>query len=148
MESFTHSALSRIKIGNRFVGEGEPTYFIAEIGNNHNGDYYLAKRTIEEAARAGADAVKFQKRFIDEVFTREMQSRPQTKDQVLGETYGEYRRALELNQDEFAGLKKIAEGVGLTFFAIYPGATAGKVGTAVLFGSLFGFYSIRNYIFL
>jgi len=117
MESFTHSALSRIKIGNRFVGEGEPTYFIAEIGNNHNGDYYLAKRTIEEAARAGADAVKFQKRFIDEVFTREMQSRPQTKDQVLGETYGEYRRALELNQDEFAGLKKIAEGVGLTFFA-------------------------------
>ena len=36
----------KVKIGGRFVGEGEPVFFIAEIGNNHNGDYFLAKRTI------------------------------------------------------------------------------------------------------
>src|SRR3989344_8402945 len=106
MESFTHSALSRIKIGNKYVGEGEPTYFIAEIGNNHNGDYFLAKRTIEEAVRAGADAVKFQKRFIDEVFARELQEKPQTKDQIFGKTYGEYRRALELDMENFLKLKE------------------------------------------
>lgn len=113
----TLPASSRVKVGEKYVGEGERVYFIAEIGNNHNGDYYLAKRTIEQAAQAGADAVKFQKRFIDEVFTKEMQDRPQTKDQVLGKTYGEYRRALELNQDEFAKLKEYATEVGINFFA-------------------------------
>ncbi|MBA4320550.1 MAG: N-acylneuraminate-9-phosphate synthase, partial [Flavobacterium sp.] len=87
---------NRVKIGNKFVGEGEPTFFIAEIGNNHNGDYYLAKRTIEEAARVGADAVKFQKRFLNETFTKELLEKPQTKDQIYGKTYGEYRLALEL----------------------------------------------------
>lgn len=108
---------NQIKIGQKFVGEGQPVFFIAEIGNNHNGDYYLAKRTIEQAAKAGADAVKLQKRFIDEVFTKEMRDKPQVKDQVLGKTYGEYRQALELNEEEFRGLKSYAESLGLIFFA-------------------------------
>ncbi len=108
---------NKVKIGDRYVGEGEPTYFIAEIGNNHNGDYYLAKRTIEEAVKAGADAVKFQKRFIDQTFAKELREKPQTKDQVLGKTYGEYRQALELSLDEFKKLKKVAQDLGTTFFA-------------------------------
>ena len=108
---------NRIKIGNKYIGEGEPTYFIAEIGNNHNGDFYLAKKTIEAAVKAGADAVKLQKRFIDEVFAKELQDKPQTKDQIFGKTYGEYRQALELNMDEFVKLKKYSEELGVTFFA-------------------------------
>lgn len=108
---------SRIRIGKRGIGPEDPVFFIAEIGNNHNGDYFLAKKTIEAAAAAGADAVKFQKRFIDEVFTKEMQERPQVKDQVYGKTYGEYRRNLELNAEEFRKLKKVAENLGLIFFA-------------------------------
>lgn len=47
-------------IGDRMVGEGSPTFVIAEIGINHNGDPELARRMIDVAAEAGADAVKFQ----------------------------------------------------------------------------------------
>ena len=107
----------KVKIGNKWVGEGEPAYFIAEIGNNHNGDFYLAKRTIDEAVKAGADAVKFQKRFVDETFAKELLEKPQTKDQIYGTTYGEYRKALELGKEEFIKLKAYAEGLGITFFA-------------------------------
>lgn len=108
---------SQIKVGNHYIGEAEPVFFIAEVGNNHNGDYFLAKRTVEETAKTGAAAVKFQKRFVDDVFARELKEKPQTKDQVFGKTYGEYREALELNFEEFVKLKKISEDLGLIFFA-------------------------------
>jgi sialic acid synthase SpsE len=108
---------SRVKVGNQYVGEGEPVFFIAEIGNNHNGDYYLAKRSIEEAVRAGADAVKFQKRFVDDMLAKELSEKPQTKDQVYGKTYGEYRKKLELDLESFIKLKKLADKLGVIFFA-------------------------------
>ncbi len=54
-----------VTIGERQVGEGQPAFLIAEIGINHNGDLELAKRLIDVAARAGCDAVKFQKRTPD-----------------------------------------------------------------------------------
>jgi sialic acid synthase SpsE len=107
----------KISIKKKLIGQGEPTFFIAEIGNNHNGDYYLAKKTIEEAAKAGVDAVKFQKRFIDEVFAKELRDKPQTKDQVLGKTYGEYRQSMELDMGAFVKLKAVADSLGLIFFA-------------------------------
>ncbi|PIS05289.1 MAG: N-acetylneuraminate synthase [Candidatus Buchananbacteria bacterium CG10_big_fil_rev_8_21_14_0_10_42_9] len=108
---------SKVKIGNKYIGENEPTYFIAEIGNNHNGDYYLAKKHIQAAVDAGADAVKLQKRSVSGTFTRELLERAQTKDQIFGATYGEYRKRLELNEDEFIHLKRFAEDLGVTFFA-------------------------------
>ena len=108
---------SRIKVGGKYVGEGEPVYFIAEIGNNHNGDYYLAKRTIEEAVKAGADAVKLQKRFVNETFARELLEKPQTKDQIYGKTYGEYRKALELDKEAFVKLAQFCGTLGVPFFA-------------------------------
>ena len=49
-----------LKIGERWVGDGHPCYVIAEIGSNHNHDFDLARRTIDAAAEAGVDAVKFQ----------------------------------------------------------------------------------------
>jgi N,N'-diacetyllegionaminate synthase len=49
-----------IQIENHIIGLGHPVFIIAEIGVNHNGDKDLAKRTIEAAAKAGADCVKFQ----------------------------------------------------------------------------------------
>jgi len=51
-----------IKIGDRMVGDGYPTYVVAEIGINHNGDVEIAKELIKSAYEAGVDAVKFQKR--------------------------------------------------------------------------------------
>ena len=115
--SIFKKAATSVKIGNMKVGEGSPSFIIAEIGNNHNGDYYLAKRSIEEAKKAGANAVKFQKRFVNETFTKEMRDKPQTKDQVFGKTYGEYREKLELTEDEFMKLKKYSDELGILFFA-------------------------------
>jgi len=113
-----HKNLSgKVKVGKRYIGEGEPVFFIAEIGNNHNGDYFLAKRTIEESIKSGADAVKLQKRFIDQTFAKELRQKKQTKDQVFGKTYGEYRQALELDKEEFLRLKKISENLNTIFFA-------------------------------
>lgn len=59
-----------IKIGDRLVGDGQPTYVIAEIGVNHNGLIDLAIELIDVAASAGADAVKFQKRQLDQLYSQ------------------------------------------------------------------------------
>ena len=61
--------MSTIRGGNRLVGDDQPCFIIAEIGINHNGDIDLAKRLISVAVAAGCDAVKFQKRTIDVVYT-------------------------------------------------------------------------------
>lgn len=57
-----------INIGERFVGSEAMPFFIAEIGNNHNGDIALAKELVDRAVESGADAVKFQLRHLDEVY--------------------------------------------------------------------------------
>lgn len=62
--------LQRIEIGGRPVGPGEPAYVIAEIGANHNRDLDLARRLIDTAADAGADAVKFQTYSGDRIYSR------------------------------------------------------------------------------
>src|SRR4030067_2304094 len=51
-----------ISLGKRTVGDGQPTYVVAEIGINHNGDLEMARSLIDAAAHAGVDALKFQKR--------------------------------------------------------------------------------------
>ncbi|MCA9250382.1 MAG: hypothetical protein KDA54_04550, partial [Phycisphaerales bacterium] len=59
-----------IRIGNRTIGDGQPTFVVAEIGINHNGDVELAKKSIQAASIAGADSVKFQSYETDD-FIRE-----------------------------------------------------------------------------
>lgn len=59
-----------IKIGDRLIGDGHPTYVIAEIGVNHNGILQLAYELIDAAVNAGADAVKFQKRNLDDLYSK------------------------------------------------------------------------------
>ena len=59
-----------IKIGDRLVGDDQPTYIIAEIGVNHNGILDLALQLIDVAVEAGADAVKFQKRSLDQLYAK------------------------------------------------------------------------------
>jgi len=56
-----------IHIGDREIGPDQPTYIVAEIGINHNGDAELAKRLIDVAADAKVDAVKFQKRHLPRI---------------------------------------------------------------------------------
>lgn len=107
---------SRVKVGKRYVGSGEPVFVIAEIGNNHNGDFELARETILAAKEAGADAVKFQKRDVDEVFIKAMQDMPYDNPRSLAPTYGEHRRKLEFDKDQFKALKAFSESLGMVFF--------------------------------
>jgi len=59
---------ARIRIGNRSIGDGQPCYVIAEVGNNHNGDFDRAIALVDAAVAAGADCAKFQMRKLDEVY--------------------------------------------------------------------------------
>ncbi len=62
--------MGKIKLGELFVGDGEPPYIIAELASNHNGDMELAKRLIKASKGAGADCVKFQSWTKESIFSR------------------------------------------------------------------------------
>ncbi len=104
-----------IKIGQRTVGDGQPCFVIAEGGVNHNGDAHLAAELVHIAAECQADAVKFQKRTIDELLTREALDRPYVHANSLGATYGEHRLKLELSEKDWYRLRDVAISLGLEF---------------------------------
>ena len=72
-----------LHIGSRRIGPNEPCYVIAEIGLNHNGDLAIAKRLVDVAVHAGADAVKFQKRKLVETYRQEIIDEPRHGEQGL-----------------------------------------------------------------
>jgi N-acetylneuraminate synthase/sialic acid synthase len=106
----------RLKSGT-LIGHGRPCFVVAEIGNNHQGELAIARRMVEEAARAGVNAVKFQKRDMNALFTDEGLQMPYNGPNSFGPTYGEHRVALELSIEDMAELKSLAESLGLVFFA-------------------------------
>lgn len=107
----------KVKLKDRYVGPGEPVFVIAEIGINHNGDMDIARKLIDVAVEAGADAVKFQKRTTSEILTKEGREKPYTSPHAYAETYGAHRDKLELSVAQHAELKAYAEGKGIQFFA-------------------------------
>ncbi len=74
-------------------------YLIAEIGINHNGDMKIAKQLIDAAADAGFDAVKFQKRTIDKVYTKEMLDGP--RESPWGKTQRDQKMGLEFSREQY-----------------------------------------------
>ncbi len=78
--------MSYVRIGSKLVGDDQPCFVIAEIGINHNGDVDLARRLISVALAAGCDAVKFQKRTVDVVYTPEELAKP--RENPFGPTMG------------------------------------------------------------
>ncbi len=106
----------RIQVGpDRWIGESEVPYIIAEIGINHNGDFDLAKQMIAEAAHSGVDAVKMQKRTIDEMYTKDALDVPYLKPYAFGKTYGEHKKFLEFSDDQYIELQKYAHSLGVEF---------------------------------
>jgi N-acetylneuraminate synthase len=105
-----------IKIGNKFIGDGHPTYVIAEIGINHNGDLENAKKMIDAAKHAGVDAVKFQKR-TPEICVPDNQ-KGQMRETPWGYiTYLDYRYKVEFGEKEYAEIDRYCREVGMDWFA-------------------------------
>lgn len=106
-----------IKIGNRLVGEGQPILVIAEAGINHQGDISIAKKLIDVAVESGADVVKFQKRKLDRILTKEGLEKEYDNPNSFGKTYGEHKLALELSEDSYKKLKEYTDKKNIIFTA-------------------------------
>tara|TARA_R110000824_G_scaffold377504_1_gene568817 strand:- start:274 stop:1110 length:837 start_codon:yes stop_codon:yes gene_type:complete len=89
------------------------TYVIAEIGINHNGDINLAKQLIDKAKQSDCDAVKFQKRTIDVVYSQEELDTPRTS--PFGTTTREQKNGIEFDMKEFKELENYSNNLGLDF---------------------------------
>jgi N-acetylneuraminate synthase/sialic acid synthase len=101
----------------RRIGEDAPCFIVAEGGLNHNGDINIALKLAAEAKRIGADAIKFQKRTISKILTREAFDKPYINENSFGATYGKHREKLELSKDDWARLFEYCRSINLLCFA-------------------------------
>lgn len=104
-----------IKIGSHTIGHGHPCYVIAEAGINHNGDLATALKLIDVAASAGCQAVKFQKRTVDALYTAEQMAAP--RESPFGKTFGEYKRGIEFGRREYEAIDKHCRERGIAWTA-------------------------------
>jgi len=91
------------------------TFIIAEIGINHNGDVGITKELIDGAAEAGCDAVKFQKRTLDIVYTREELDK--LRESPWGTTNREQKQGLEFGKEEYDEIDRYCKERGIEWFA-------------------------------
>ncbi len=109
--------MDAFKIGNRWVGEGYPAFIIAEIGNNHNGDFNMAIKLVDKAIECKADAVKFQVKDIETAFAKDLLDSPYLGPNSFGKTYREHKQAIELSHQEYAAIKEYCDRKNIIFFA-------------------------------
>jgi N-acetylneuraminate synthase len=109
------SGQPEIRLGSKIIGSARPCYVVAEIGINHNGDIELAKKLINVALGADCDAVKFQKRTIEVVYTPEELAKP--RESPFGNTNGDLKRGLEFEQDEYEEIDRYCREVKIDWFA-------------------------------
>lgn len=104
-----------VRIADRTIGTGHPTYIIGEIGINHNGDMGIAKQLIDVAALAGCDAVKFQKRTPE--ICVPMDQRNKERETPWGTmSYMEYRERVEFGADDYAEIDRYCKEKGIHWF--------------------------------
>jgi len=104
-----------VKIGRKTVGDNNPCFVIGEIGINHNGSLANAKRLIDMAVECGCDAVKFQKRTIELVYTKEELERERPN--FFGKTNGDLKRGLEFGKKEYDEINKYCKKRKIIWFA-------------------------------
>lgn len=90
-------------------------FLIAEVGINHNGDIEIAKQLIDAAHKVGFDAVKFQKRAIDKVYTREFLDSP--RESPWGSTQRHQKEGLEFSLEQYQEIDRYCKGLGIEWFA-------------------------------
>lgn len=106
-----------IKIGNRLIGKGHPTYIIAEIGANFDGDIEKAKRLIDAAKESGADCAKFQSFISERIVSDNGFSKMQLKgvhgtwDKTVGETFKEVEFPREWHKE----ISDYCNSIGIDF---------------------------------
>ena len=107
--------MAEVKIGDALIGDGHPCFVVAEIGINHNGDIEIAKRLIDVAVSAGCNAVKFQKRTVEVVYSHEELMRP--RESPFGTTNGDLKRALEFGPEEYQEIDRYCHENNIPWFA-------------------------------
>ncbi len=130
-----------VNINGVAIGRAKPCFFVAEIGINHNGSIEIAKKLIDAAKEAGAQAVKFQKRTVPVVYSTEELAKPRAVDknvlenavkrEVLSKesvdrlvksdfkdsTNGDLKWALEFTKDEYEEIDRYCKAKGIFWFA-------------------------------
>ena len=128
--------MKKIKIGDINIGQNEKTFVIAEAGLNHDGDFDQAQKLVEEAAKVGADAVKFQIFKTEEFCTYDSE-------------YFNLFKSLELKTDEWKELTNFAKDIGIIFTASVFGEESTdflkEMGTPFIQNSLWRFNSSTSY---
>src|SRR5581483_5990039 len=108
-------SMSTIRIADRIVGDDQPCFIVAEIGINHNGDVDFAKRLISGALAAGCDAIKFQQRTVEVVYSQEELAKP--RENPFGPTNGDLKYGLEFGQEEYEEIDAFCKSVKMLWFA-------------------------------
>jgi N-acetylneuraminate synthase/N,N'-diacetyllegionaminate synthase len=108
----------KIRIGNKKVGDDEPCFIIAEAGVNHNGDLRLAKKLVDAAKKAGADAIKFQTFKAEGVVAEDAPTAEyQRKNTGRIEPQRKMLARLELEYDDFCRLKEYCDRKKIIFLS-------------------------------
>ena len=107
-----------ININNFKIGGNESVFIIAEVGVNHNGDLELAKRLIKEAARCGADCVKFQTFKAEKLVTHDApKANYQLQTTAKNESQLEMLKKLEMSNNKYHEIIKCCEEEGVLFIS-------------------------------
>ena len=109
-----YSYQNKIVIDGNTVGYDKPCYIIAEIGINHNGNIVLAKKLIDVAVGAGANAVKFQKRDLESIYQQEILETPSLDSQGT-EILIDVLKNVEFNEDDFQEIVNYCKEREITF---------------------------------
>jgi N-acetylneuraminate synthase len=104
-----------VNLGSRTVGANQPCFVVAEIGINHNGDLDMARKLISAATLAGCEAVKFQKRTVEVVYTP--QELAQARQNPFGPTNGDLKRGLEFGVEQYRAIDDYCKLHNIGWFA-------------------------------
>jgi N-acetylneuraminate synthase len=107
--------MTEINLGNTMVGDRHPCYVVAEIGINHNGSIDIAKKLIDVAVASGCQAVKFQKRTVDVVYSAEELAQP--RESPFGTTNGDLKYSLEFGLEQYREIDRCCKERKIDWFA-------------------------------
>jgi N-acetylneuraminate synthase len=104
-----------VQIANYLVGDEQPAFVIGEIGINHNGNLDITRNLISVAKNAGCNAVKFQKRTVEIVYTAEELAKP--RENPFGATNGDLKRGLEFGLEQYKEIDEYCREIDILWLA-------------------------------